>query len=102
VEGIRLLTEGLCVDAVITDYMMPAMHGSEVARHIAASHPHVPVLLITGYTGTADDAHNLPRLTKPFGQAEVAAALAALFVDDDNVVRLRAPSRRPSAKDIQE
>jgi len=97
-EGIQLLREDPDFDAVITDYMMPAMHGSDVARQIASSHPHVPVLLITGYTGTADDTHNLPRLSKPFGQAEVAAALAALFADDDKVVRLRTPSRRSSAK----
>lgn len=90
-EGIDLLSKGLKVDAVITDYMMPAMHGSEVARRLAASHPGVPVLLITGYTGAADDVLHLPRLSKPFGQAELAQALASLFTDDDKVVRLRRP-----------
>jgi signal transduction histidine kinase/ActR/RegA family two-component response regulator len=90
-EGIDLLSKGLEVDAVITDYMMPAMHGSEVARRLAASHPGVPVLLITGYTGAADDVLHLPRLSKPFGQSELAQALASLFADDDKVVRLRRP-----------
>jgi signal transduction histidine kinase/ActR/RegA family two-component response regulator len=98
-EGLQLLADGLDVDAVITDYMMPVMNGGEVTRHLAASHPHVPVLLITGYTGAASDTHNLPRLSKPFGQAEVAAALAALFTDDDKVVRLRAQSRHSSTRD---
>jgi hypothetical protein len=35
----------------------------------------------------------LPRLAKPFGQAEMAAALAGLFAADDKVVRL--PRRKP-------
>ena len=90
-EGIALLTGGLDVDAVITDYMMPAMRGTEVARRVAETHPDVPVLLITGYTGAADDALHLPRLSKPFGQAELTSALASLFADDDKVVRLRGP-----------
>lgn len=92
-EGIALLDEGLEVDVVVTDYMMPVMHGSEVARRVADSHPDVPVLLITGYTGIADGVAHIPRLSKPFGQAELASALASLFTDDDKVVRLRGRKR---------
>jgi signal transduction histidine kinase len=88
-EGMALLDHGLDVDVVVTDYMMPGMNGGEVARRVAASHPHVPVLLITGYTGAADDVLHLPRLSKPFGQAELGSALAGLFTDDHKVVPLR-------------
>jgi len=98
-EGIALLDEGLEADVVVTDYMMPAMHGSEVARRVAASHPNVPVLLITGYTGVAEDVLHLPRLSKPFGQAELASALAALFADDEKVVRLRKPKAQSVLQD---
>jgi signal transduction histidine kinase/ActR/RegA family two-component response regulator len=86
-EALEDLRDGLDVDAVITDYKMPRMDGAEVARRIAESHPHVPVLMITGYAGITDEALNLPRLAKPFGQAEIAAALAALFAPDEKVVR---------------
>jgi signal transduction histidine kinase len=79
------------VDAVITDYMMPGMDGGAFARRIARTHPDMPVLLITGYTGPTDDVLHLPRLAKPFGQSEIAAALTGLFADDGKVVRL--PSR---------
>ena len=82
------------VDVVVTDYKMPGMDGGDLSRRIAESHPAIPVLLITGYTGPADEVLNLPRLAKPFGQTEIAAALANLFTDDDKVVRL--PSTRPS------
>jgi signal transduction histidine kinase/ActR/RegA family two-component response regulator len=90
-EGIALLDEGLEVDVVLTDYMMPVMHGSDVARRLAESHPDVRVLLITGYTGAADDALHLPRLAKPFGQVELASALSGLFADDNKVVRMKRP-----------
>jgi len=60
-----------------------------LARRIAESHPDIAVLLITGYTGPTNDVMHLPRLAKPFGQSEIASALANLFVDDSaNVVRL--------------
>jgi signal transduction histidine kinase/CheY-like chemotaxis protein len=86
-DALELLAKDLNVDAVITDYKMPRMDGAELARRIHETHPSLPVLIITGYTGVSDATLNLPRLAKPFGQAEIAAALAALFVKDEKVVR---------------
>jgi signal transduction histidine kinase/ActR/RegA family two-component response regulator len=91
IEALARLEAGLKVDAVITDYMMPRMDGGAFARRLASTRPEIPVLLITGYTGRTDDVLHLPRLAKPFGQSEIGAALAGLFVDDEKVVRL--PSR---------
>ena len=91
-EALARLESGLEVDAVITDYMMPGMDGGAFARQLAKRRPDVPVLLITGYTGATDNVLHLPRLAKPFGQAEIAAALAELFGDDRKVVRL--PTRK--------
>jgi len=90
-EALGKLAAGLRIDAVITDYKMPRMNGAQLARRLQTLRPNVPILLITGYTGTTDDILGLPRLAKPFGQGDMAAALAAL-VEPDNVVRL--PSRR--------
>ena len=53
----------------------------------------MPVLIITGYTGVTDEVLNVPRLAKPFGQLELAAALAGLFREDANVVRFPAPAK---------
>ena len=86
-EALARLDRGLSADVVVTDYMMHGMQGGELAKRIAQTHPDIPVLLITGYTGPTDDVFNLPRLAKPFGQAEIAAALANLFADDDKIVR---------------
>ena len=66
---------------------MPGMDGGALARRIAQTQPDVPVLLITGYTGPTDDVLHLPRLAKPFGQAEIAEALGGLFAGDEKVVR---------------
>ncbi len=88
-EALARLDGGYRADAVVTDYMMPGMDGGALARRIAETHPDIAVLLITGYTGPTNDVMHLPRLAKPFGQSEIATALASLFADDaGNVVRL--------------
>jgi len=91
-EALARLESGLWVDAVITDYKMPGMDGGAFARQLARRWPQVPVLLITGYTGPAEDVLHLQRLAKPFGRTEIAAALAELFAEDGKVVRL--PTRK--------
>jgi CheY-like chemotaxis protein len=94
VEALDRLDDGIAIDAVVTDYMMPGMNGGALARRIADSYREVRVLLITGYTGPAEDVLHLPRLAKPFGQAEIAAALSNLFAEDDGKI-IRLPKRKP-------
>ena len=91
-EAIAILENGLNVDVLITDYMMPGMDGAALSQRIEKTHPHLPVLLITGYTGRTEEVLHLPRLSKPFGRAEIAEALVNLL-DDSRVVRF--PSRAP-------
>lgn len=63
-------------DLVITDHAMPKMTGTELAEALRARRPGLPVLLATGYAertpGVSDE---LPRLAKPFWQADLAAAI---------------------------
>lgn len=95
-EGLGKLAAGLHVDVVISDYKMPRMNGAELARRIGEMRPGTAVLIITGYTGMVEDLPDLPRLAKPFSQADIAAALSALMDGDDKVVRLaerRAPGQ---------
>jgi signal transduction histidine kinase/ActR/RegA family two-component response regulator len=94
-EALEHLRDGLKPDVVVTDYKMPRMDGAELADDIHEHHPSMPVLIITGYTGISDEALNLPRLAKPFGQAEIAAALANLFAGDGKIIRL--PTRARSS-----
>jgi PAS domain S-box-containing protein len=77
-EALDKIQNGLQVDVVVTDYKMPRMDGAELARRLHRWQPQLPILLITGYSGPADDTVGLARLAKPFRQAEIAGALAKL------------------------
>jgi CheY-like chemotaxis protein len=77
-EALDKVGNGTPVDLVVTDYKMPRMDGAELARRLHDGQPQLPVLLITGYSGPADDTVGLARLAKPFRQADLARALAEL------------------------
>ncbi len=94
-QALELLRTGTEPDLVITDYLMPGMTGTELAAEIRKVHPAVPMLLATGYANLAgDEMANLPLLTKPFRQAEVAARIAELMSP--------AAARRPPALRVVE
>ncbi|HZF76261.1 MAG TPA: response regulator [Acetobacteraceae bacterium] len=82
-DGARALERvraGALVDLVITDYGMPGMTGVEFAEELRRLRPGLPVLLATGYGELpAVDAAGLARLSKPFGQAALAAAVEAVL-----------------------
>ena len=77
-QALRLIAEGLILDLVVTDHLMPGMNGVELARHIRSERPAVPVLIVSGYAEAEGIAPDLPRLTKPFRIAELARCLASL------------------------
>jgi CheY-like chemotaxis protein len=90
-EALALINAGLSADVLVTDYMMPGMDGGVLAKQVEQTHPELAILLITGYTGRADDVQHLPRLSKPFGRNEIARALEGLFGDSGNIIGF--PSR---------
>ena len=64
------------VDLVITDYAMPKVTGLELAQAIEARHPGLPVVLATGYAELPPgEGEALPRLAKPYSQAELGQVL---------------------------
>jgi signal transduction histidine kinase/CheY-like chemotaxis protein len=68
------------IDILVTDYLMPDMSGAEVVREARRARPGLPVLLMTGYTNLSQGpAAELPRLSKPFRQTELAARIADLI-----------------------
>jgi signal transduction histidine kinase/CheY-like chemotaxis protein len=79
-EALRLLRDGLRFDIVVSDYLMPGMNGVELIEHARALAPALPALLISGYSRIAEGpGAELPRLAKPFRQAELAAHVAQLL-----------------------
>lgn len=74
----KMVAQGQTVDLVVTDHLMPGMNGVELARRLQAVRPALPVLLVSGYADIEGVDASLPRLTKPFRKAELAARLVAL------------------------
>jgi CheY-like chemotaxis protein len=86
------------IDLLVSDYLMPGMSGADLLREARRLRPELPILLMTGYTNIVQGpAIELPRLAKPFRQAELAARIAELLDaarSRDNVVRIP-ETRRP-------
>lgn len=77
-EALERLDAGLRPSIILSDHLMPGMSGTEFARLVSARGGMGPVLLVSGYSEEAGIDPELPRLTKPFKQFELAAALVAL------------------------
>jgi CheY-like chemotaxis protein len=70
--------ENRTVDLVITDQAMPRMSGTELARAIRAKWPTLPIIIATGYAELpAGSELKLPRLGKPFAQADLRRMISA-------------------------
>ncbi len=72
------IAAGLAPDLLITDHLMPGMTGTELVRRLRVERPGLPALLVSGYAEVEDLAPDLPRLAKPFRQADLAASIASL------------------------
>jgi CheY-like chemotaxis protein len=80
-EALKALDEGLKVDLLLSDHLMPGMTGTDLIREIRVRRPDLPALLVSGYAEAEGVAPDLPRLTKPFRQTDLAASIAALKRD---------------------
>ena len=66
------------IDMIVTDHLMGGMTGTALIEHVRQIAPDLPVLVISGYADAAGIAADVPRLTKPFRSAELAAMLAMI------------------------
>jgi PAS domain S-box-containing protein len=76
--ALTVMDAGLAPDLLITDHLMPGMTGVELARAVRARRPQTRVLIVSGFAEAEGIDPGLPRLTKPFVQSDLAAALAEL------------------------
>jgi signal transduction histidine kinase/CheY-like chemotaxis protein len=91
-EALHLLRAGEEFDLMITDYLMPGMNGVELAEEAKRLAPDMIVMLVTGYSTIAEGpGSTLPRLAKPFRQADLAEFVAELLLPrgSGKVVTLR-------------
>jgi CheY-like chemotaxis protein len=78
-EALGVLRRGDPIDILITDHLMPDMTGVDLAHIVIAEHSQVPVLIVSGFAEVEGLPPHLPRLSKPFRQADLAAVLRGLI-----------------------
>jgi CheY-like chemotaxis protein len=80
-EALEILANENAVGVLITDYAMPGMNGIELASKARDLHPNLHVVLATGYGEELPNGEvsTLPRLSKPFQQADLVAYLQTVL-----------------------
>jgi CheY-like chemotaxis protein len=74
-EALEILRQQDSVDLVITDYAMPHMTGLQLADAIKSEWPELPVIIATGFAEMESEAQSMPKLAKPFTEAELVNEL---------------------------
>ena len=77
-EALRMIDDGILPDILVTDHLMPGMTGTDLARAVRERIANLPVLIVSGYSEDDGIAPDLPRLIKPFREADLVASLAKL------------------------
>ncbi len=87
-EALRILADSPEADAVISDILMPGMTGIELGNAIRQRWSGMPILLISGYTGSdMEDTMGLflqpgiGFLPKPFTPSQLTKAVDALLAE---------------------
>ena len=79
-RALEIIEAGQTIDLMVTDQAMPEMTGIQLAEIVRAKRPNLPVLLATGYADLpASRLANIPRLSKPYQQAQLQAEIEKLL-----------------------
>lgn len=78
-EALAILARQSDVDLLVTDHLMPGITGTDLAQELRGSRPDLRVLIVSGYAEDKGIPPELPRLTKPFKQSDLAASLSRLW-----------------------
>jgi DNA-binding NtrC family response regulator len=97
--GLRLIEQAdPTVDLVLTDWIMPGLHGLDVVEVLREYRPNLPVVVISGYTSTIHPivrrGSRLCILEKPFTVHAVQSAVATMIA--------RAARSRTNAREMRE
>jgi len=81
--ALKQVEAGLKPDLLITDQLMPGISGTDLAVTLREQLEDLPVLIVSGYADLNSLSPAFPHLSKPFRQAELAAALEKLKAATD-------------------
>jgi two-component system cell cycle sensor histidine kinase/response regulator CckA len=81
--ALRMAQQGVAVDVVVTDVVMPALGGPELVRRLRERRAELPVVFMSGYAGRAAGpvapvGRHERLVQKPFGAQELLHAVAAV------------------------
>jgi CheY-like chemotaxis protein len=80
-QALASLRSGDTTEVLVTDYLMPGMTGAGLIAELRAAGDFIPVLLITGYAPAGGEVPaDVPRLSKPFRQVDLAAKVNELLL----------------------
>jgi two-component system cell cycle sensor histidine kinase/response regulator CckA len=83
-SALALLEDGVLPGLLVSDVAMPGMDGMALARAVRDHVPGLPVLLVSGYASTVVDSaleqEGIRFLSKPYGPAELVAAVGLQFL----------------------
>jgi PAS domain S-box-containing protein len=75
-EALAVFNDGPAIDLLITDQAMPGMTGIQLIEQAHKLVDDLPIILASGYGEMPEAAmHSVVKLGKPFGQAQLAAAI---------------------------
>lgn len=75
-EAIPIFEREPGITLLLTDVVMPGMHGPDLARRLRARRPNLKVLLMSGYhEAVSDEATGFVGLDKPFTSLELVSAV---------------------------
>ncbi len=85
-EALAVLARGAQIDLLVTDMVMPGMHGRDLIARVRVLRPTLPIVCITGFAGEATDARGpgdgiVTVVTKPFSAEVLLRAVAASCAD---------------------
>jgi signal transduction histidine kinase len=79
-SALEVLRGHEAIDLMVTDYAMAGMTGVELALEARELRPKMPILLATGYADlTESSGFDLPRLAKPYQQAQLRQEIERLL-----------------------
>jgi CheY-like chemotaxis protein len=73
--ALLLVDGGAKPELLVTDQLMPGLSGTDLAIRLRERFAGLPVLIVSGYADLESLSPTFPHLSKPFRQAELAAAL---------------------------